>query len=92
VPLRSPLESETERFFRLSRTIAIRCVVLVSGGGLLAAGAILLLVPALGVKTILLGLAVLASQFVWARRLLLRAEERLRGEGRGRAGGDGRRS
>ena len=74
--LRSPMESDMPRFFWISRTIAIRSVALVSGGALLAAGTILMVVPGLGVKTVLLGLAVLASQFVWARRLLARAEER----------------
>jgi tellurite resistance protein TerC len=74
--LRSPMESEMARFFRISRAIAIRCVALVSGGALLAAGTILLVVPGLGVKAILLGLAILASQFVWAKNLLLKAEER----------------
>jgi hypothetical protein len=52
-------------------------VVLVSGGGLLAAGTVLLVVPGLGVKTILLGLAILAHQFVWAQNLLVRAQARL---------------
>jgi tellurite resistance protein TerC len=74
--LRSPMESDMARFFRISRTIAIRCVALFSGGALLAAGTMLMVVPGLGVKTILLGLAVLASQFVWAQRLLVRAEVR----------------
>lgn len=75
--LRSPLESEMERFFRISRTIAIRSVVLALGGTLLALGTILLVVPGLGVKTILLGLAILAPQFMWARSLLRSAEEKL---------------
>lgn len=88
--LRSPLESDMARFFRISRTIAIRCVALVSGGALLAAGTVLLVVPALGGKTILLGLAVLASQFVWAQRLLTRAEERFRGQNGGTGERNGR--
>jgi tellurite resistance protein TerC len=75
--LRSPMQSDMARFFRISRIIAIRCVVLVSGGGLLAAGTVLLVVPGLGVKTILLGLAILAHQFVWAQNLLVRAQARL---------------
>lgn len=77
--LRSPMDHDMSRFFRLSRAIAIRCVALVSGGALLVAGTVLLVVPGLGVKTILLGLAVLASQFVWAQGLLLRAEKKFGG-------------
>jgi tellurite resistance protein TerC len=90
--LRSPMESDMARFFRISRTIAIRCVALVSGGALLAAGTILMVVPGLGVKTILLGLAILASQFVWAQRLLARAEQRFHprhGDGAERNGPSG---
>jgi len=91
--LRSPLENETERFFRISRTVAIRCVALVTGGTLLAIGTILLVVPGLGVKTILLGLAILASQFVWAKSLLTSVEGKFRrpsgkeSERNGRSGG-----
>jgi tellurite resistance protein TerC len=77
--LRSPMDLDMGRFFRLSRAIAIRSVALVSGGALLVAGTVLLVVPGLGVKTILLGLAVLASQFVWAQGLLLRAEKKFGG-------------
>ncbi|NJD18504.1 MAG: TerC/Alx family metal homeostasis membrane protein [Gemmatimonadetes bacterium] len=77
--LRSPMESDMARFFRISRTIAIRSVALVSGGTILAVGTLLLVVPGLGVKTVLLGLAILASQFVWAKRLLARAESRFQG-------------
>lgn len=74
--LRSPVESDLERFFRLSRAIAIRSIALVVGGAFLVAGTVLLVVPGLGVKSILLGLAVLASQFVWAQALLTRMEAR----------------
>jgi len=86
--LRSPMESDMGRFFRLSRAIAIRSVALVSGGAMLVAGTVLLVVPGLGVKTILLGLAVLASQFVWAQGLLLRAEKKFGG----RSGSDSERN
>jgi tellurite resistance protein TerC len=78
VSYRSPMESDMAFFFRMSRTIALRCVALVTGGGLLVAGALLLVLPGIGVKAILLGLAVLASQFVWAQTLLSRAEARFK--------------
>ncbi|GMV06318.1 MAG: hypothetical protein AMXMBFR53_25940 [Gemmatimonadota bacterium] len=85
--LRSPVESEIERFFRLSRAIAIRSIALVVGGSLLVLGTLLMVVPGLGVKAILLGLAILASQFVWAQSLLARAEDRFHHrEGRERNG------
>jgi len=84
--LRSPVESEIERFFRLSRAIALRSIALVVGGSLLVLGTVLLVVPGLGVKAILLGLAILASQFVWAQGLLTRAEDRFQHRGKERNG------
>ena len=81
--LRSPMESDMGRFFRLSRAVAIRCIVLVTGGGLLVAGTVFVWIPGLGIKAVLLGLAVLASQFVWAQHLLTRAEARFTGGSRG---------
>lgn len=76
--LRSPMESDMEHFFRMSRTAAVRSGALFGGGALLAMGTLLFMVPAVGVHLFLLGLAVLASQFVWARGLLARAEARFR--------------
>ena len=60
---------------------AKRYVKIVFGFTLLAIGAAMLVTPGPGWLTILLGLGLLAAEFVWARRLLARLKrqgERLR--------------
>lgn len=47
-----------------------RVIKMLAGFGLLLAGVIMLVTPGPGWLTILLGLALLASEFAWARRLL----------------------
>ena len=47
-----------------------RAVTIVAGFGLLGAGAAMLALPGPGWLTIAAGLAVLAEEFHWARRLL----------------------
>ncbi len=54
--------------YRLAR----RIVTGVIGGTLLVVGAVLLLTPGPGILTILLGLAILAAEFAWARLWLRR--------------------
>lgn len=49
---------------------AKRAIKIVFGFTLLAFGAVMLITPGPGWLTIALGLAVLAAEFVWARRLL----------------------
>ena len=49
---------------------AKRLVRIVFGFTLLAAGAVMLIAPGPGWVTIALGLAVLAAEYAWARRLL----------------------
>lgn len=66
----SPVEKEMERLLRAGRGFARRCLALVGGSALVLLGAILLVFPPLGLKTIVLGLGVLATHFVWARRLM----------------------
>ena len=53
---------------------AKRLVKIVTGFTLLMAGVLMLLLPAPGLVTIAIGLALLAGEFMWAKRLL----ERLR--------------
>jgi uncharacterized protein (TIGR02611 family) len=55
---------------------ARRIGVLVVGLALLAVGAALLVLPGPGLLVIVGGLALLATEFAWARRLLLRVRER----------------
>ncbi len=49
---------------------AKRLVKIVIGFTLVLVGAAMLVLPGPGVVTIMLGLAVLSAEFVWARRLL----------------------
>jgi len=52
--------------------------VLVTGGVLLVAGILMLVLPGPGLLVILIGLALLATEFAWARRAL----DRLKAVGR----------
>jgi len=54
---------------------AKRWVKIVFGFTLLALGAIMIITPGPGWLTILLGLGILAAEFVWARTLLDRLKE-----------------
>ena len=67
-----------------------RVAKIVVGFTLLAAGAAMLLLPAPGLVTIAIGLAILSAEFVWARRWLERvnrhagtARDFVRGRGKG---------
>jgi uncharacterized protein (TIGR02611 family) len=53
-----------------------RVVVLVVGLALVAAGLVMLVIPGPGIAAILAGLALLATEFDWARRLLAYARRR----------------
>lgn len=56
----------------------VRRVAAITGGGiLLVAGIALLVLPGPGVPLIIAGLALLATQFQWARRLLAWMRQRL---------------
>ncbi|HSG47078.1 MAG TPA: TerC/Alx family metal homeostasis membrane protein, partial [Longimicrobiales bacterium] len=72
--LRSPVEDEVHRLFRFTRGVVAKCTALAVGGSLVVVGAFFLLIPGLGIKVILGGLALLAPQFVWARSLLAKAQ------------------
>src|SRR3954469_24181190 len=53
-----------------------RFAVTIVGVALLAVGAALIVLPGPGILLIVAGLAVLATEYVWARRLLVKAKER----------------
>ena len=55
---------------------ARKLVVLVIGGTALLLGVIMLVTPGPGIVGILAGLAILATEFVWARTLLKRMKQR----------------
>ncbi|NNF14246.1 MAG: TerC family protein [Gemmatimonadetes bacterium] len=69
-PLRSPVESERERLMRISLETARRSIVLVVGATMLLIGTALKVVPGVGVVILGGGASLLATQFVWARRML----------------------
>jgi uncharacterized protein (TIGR02611 family) len=73
---------------------ARRSVIFLAGAALMLAGLAMLFLPGPGIATVLLGLALLATEFQWARRLLTWARCRARelaDRARGRApGGQGR--
>ena len=66
------------RFFPRQYRIARRIATAVIGGTLLVLGMIMLVTPGPGTPTIAAGLGVLALEFYWARRWLVRLRRRLR--------------
>lgn len=86
-----PSPMSVARFIaRSGRRLAVTAV----GAALLAAGAVMMVTPGPGLLAILLGLAVLGTEYAWARRALEGAREKARGagrrlRGRGRARRDG---
>ncbi len=54
---------------------ARRLVVFVVGGTVLLAGLAMLALPGPGIVTVIAGLGLLATEFLWARRLLRRVRE-----------------
>ena len=61
----------TTSHFRFVRKVAVA----VSGGSVLAFGVALIVLPGPAFIVIPLGLAILATEFLWARRLLRRVRE-----------------
>jgi uncharacterized protein (TIGR02611 family) len=66
------MASGAERLARLTLKQAKRVVILVLGTTILIVGIIMIVAPGPAILVIPLGLAVLATEFVWARRLLIR--------------------
>lgn len=58
-----------------NRRTARRLVVAVIGGTVVLLGVVLLVFPGPGWLVIIAGLALLGTEFIWARRLLQRARE-----------------
>lgn len=74
----SPIVDELDQLSRLTVRRAKKLAALVMGGGLLAAGVVMLVLPGPGSLVIFAGLTVLATHFVWARRLLTIAKRETR--------------
>jgi len=67
--------AELEQLARLTLRAAKRMIVLVIGGTVLLLGVVMLIGPGPGIVVSTVGLAILATEFVWARRLLARVKE-----------------
>jgi tellurite resistance protein TerC len=59
----------------ISLRVARKIVVAVVGSTVLAAGIALIVLPGPAIVVIPLGLAILATEFLWARRLLRRVKQ-----------------
>jgi hypothetical protein len=57
---------------------ARRLIVLVAGVTILAAGAAMIVLPGPAIVVIPLGLAVLGTEFIWARRLMRRVKNAIK--------------
>jgi tellurite resistance protein TerC len=71
---RAPDQARLRRLRRVAVAVIGSSVVLVGVAMIVLPGPAIVLIPA--------GLAILATEFVWARRLLARARERLGARGR----------
>lgn len=69
---------ETEKAIASTLHEAWRIIILVFGGSVVLIGAALIILPGPGWLTIILGLAILGSEFIWARRLLRKARREMR--------------
>lgn len=61
---------------------AKRVIVIVAGFTVLLAGVVMIVLPGPAFIVIPLGLAILATEFVWARNLLKKVKEKIRGNKR----------
>jgi tellurite resistance protein TerC len=73
----SPLAGELERIAVASYRQARRAAILVLGSSVLLVGIALIVLPGPALVVIPLGLAILALEFAWARRWLVRVRQRL---------------
>jgi tellurite resistance protein TerC len=70
LPLISPLGEDADRLARLTLKQARKLIVLVIGLTIVGIGILMLIGPGPGLLVIPIGLALLATEFVWAKKLL----------------------
>lgn len=70
------------RIGEVSYKLARRIVVAVIGGTMLVGGVIMLVTPGPGIAIVLLGLAILAVEFAWAKLWLKKVRHSVTPEGR----------
>lgn len=68
----SPFAAELEQFVTLTIRSARRIAILVTGSTVMLVGVIMIVTPGPALLVIPAGLAILATEFLWARRLLMR--------------------
>lgn len=73
--LASPLGPDAERLARMTLKPARKLIVLVVGLTIVVIGILMMIGPGPGLLVVPIGLAVLASEFLWAKRLLRRYSE-----------------
>jgi len=79
-PIEDLAEERARRWYELGRSPnvivrqAYRLIVLVVGVTIVAAGIAMFVLPGPGILVLIAGLAILATEFVWARLLLQRAK------------------
>ena len=71
------LKDRVPRWFSSLPSWVRRLIVFVIGSTILIAGLLMLVLPGPGILVIIVGLAILATEFVWAERLLIRAREQV---------------
>ncbi len=71
----SPFAAELEQFVTLTLRSARRIAVLVTGSTVMLVGVIMVVTPGPALLVIPAGLAILATEFLWARRLLMRFKQ-----------------
>ena len=70
------LKDRFGRWFSALPSAVRRIIVFLIGSTVLLAGVLMLVLPGPGIVVIIVGLAILATEFVWANRLLGHARER----------------
>ncbi|RIL05963.1 MAG: tellurium resistance protein TerC [Proteobacteria bacterium] len=85
-PLASPLATDFETLSKVTLQTARKIIVLAVGSTLILLGAAMIVLPGPATVVIPLGLAVLGTEFVWARRLLNRLREEVLSVANGRFG------
>lgn len=95
-PIEHRADERARRWYELGRSPnaivrqAYRMIVLVVGITIVVGGIAMLVLPGPGFLVVILGLAILASEFVWARLLLQRARgyaKKAKEKGKGGLGG-----
>lgn len=89
-PLRSPLANELESLTLVGLHGARKVVVLIVGSTVILVGVAMVVLPGPAVIVIPAGIAILAVEFVWARRWLARFRDAARWLGRRMGKSDGR--